>query len=239
VTAADQENMRLAEELDPGEVYTHPAGEAYERVLLYAGSSLIRDTIDRRIVHEVSTGTATYMDGGNGSSNGIIDTQDAVGGWPELSAKPAPVDTDRDGIPDYWEEENGLDPDNGGDAQLKTVDGFYPNLEVYLHSLVQHIVNYQNEGEPPADTSTTDYNPVLWNNLLLHFNSMSNELWIKHNSRISQISVFSVSGVHIASKSFHSSEISWQLPVIQSGIYIVRLQDEHRQYAVKKIPVFK
>lgn len=242
VTTADKEDMRLGEELDPGEVYTHPAEEAYDRILRYAGASLTRDTVDRRIVHEVATGTATYMDGGNGSSNGIIDTQEAVGGWPELSAQPAPLDRDRDGIPDYWEEENGLDPNDDGDAQLKTLDGLYPNLELYLHSLVKDIVDYQNEGEAPADTSThvgRGYPPDGWSDLLLYYHPLSNELRIKHSSRISRIAVYSVSGVQITSKDFHSSEFSWRLPDIPSGIYVIRLQDEYRHGVVKKIQVLR
>jgi hypothetical protein len=182
------------------------------------------------------------MDGGNGSINGIIDTQDAVGGWPGLSSQPAPLDSDRDGIPDYWEEENGLNPDDDGDAQLKTLDGFYPNLELYLHSLVKDIVDYQNEGEPPVDTVThvtRGYPADGWNDLLMRYHPLSNELWIKHTFRISRISVYSVSGVQIASKDFHSSELSWQLPAIPSGIYLIRMQDEYSQGVVKKIPVLR
>ncbi len=104
VPAADKTAMRLTTPLNSGEITTHTAEKAYERVLEFAGASLVRDTVDRRIIRDVSTGTATFMTGGNGSVNGIIDTQDHVGGWPELATLPAPADSDNDGMPDSWED---------------------------------------------------------------------------------------------------------------------------------------
>ena len=244
VSEADKENIRLEEELDPGEVYTHTAEEAYERVLLYAGASLVRDTVDSRIVHDVSTGTATYMDGGNGSTNGIIDTQEAVGGWPDLLPEAAPIDSDRDGMPDSWEEKNGLNPDNGGDAQLKTVDGFYPNLEVYLQSLVEHIVSYQNEGEPPEDTASnptgigSDKFPADFDHdIRLHFDARTKELLVQHDAAIKNIGLYSISGVQVANQRFNASEIRWQIPWVQSGIFFLRIEDEHRSQFTGKIPI--
>jgi len=213
-------------------------------VLRYAGASLVRDTVDKRIVHDVSTGTATYMDGGNGSTNGIIDTQDAVGGWPELTPAAAPIDSDRDGMPDSWEEENGLNPDNGGDAQLKTVDGFYPNLEVYLQSLVAHIVNYQNEGEPPEDTTSnpTAFGSVKFpadppNSIRMYFDAGTKELLVQHDAAIKNVGLYSISGVQVANQRFNASEIRLQIPWVQSGIFFLRIEDEHRSLFTRKIPI--
>ena len=39
----------------------------------------------------------------------LLDSQDEVGGWPELKSKPAPKDLDRDGMADAWEVANNLD----------------------------------------------------------------------------------------------------------------------------------
>ena len=59
-------------------------------------------------------------------------------------------DLDGDGIPDIWEEAYGLNPNDPNDAwQINSsVDpnGRYPNIEVYFHNLVQHIIYYQNQG---------------------------------------------------------------------------------------------
>ena len=43
-----------------GQVTTHSAAEAYEKVLAYAGASLYRDEVDARYMEEAKTGTATY-----------------------------------------------------------------------------------------------------------------------------------------------------------------------------------
>ncbi len=112
-----------------------PAEEAYEKVLEHAGASLWRDAIDTRIVDEVSNGTATY--GGSwGDGLGIIDTQSTVGGWPELKEEAAPADSDMDGMPNSWESERGLDPNDPSDANDIDKDNYYTNLENYLNSIV-------------------------------------------------------------------------------------------------------
>lgn len=126
-------------------VTSHDYATAYEQVLNYAGASYKRDAVDTRVISETRNRTYTYT-GTNGSINGLIDSQGDVGGWPVYSTTTIPTDTDGDGIPDEWEEANGLDKDSADDANDKTLDSRYTNLEVYLHWLVKDIVNAQTEG---------------------------------------------------------------------------------------------
>lgn len=125
---------------DPG-VTTHTPQEAYERVLDHAGASLRRDAVDERVIETVREGTYT-AGGSSGSKNGIIDSQEDVGGWPELQAGPAPEDSDGDGMPDAWEREKGLDPESP-DAGGKDLSTAYDNIEVYINSLVESITEKQ------------------------------------------------------------------------------------------------
>lgn len=127
-------------------VTTHTAAVGFEKVLAHAGASLKRDAVDKRAVHDTRNGTATNMNGGNGSLNGLIDTQAAVGGWPTYKSERPRKDTDGDGIPDAWEDAFGLDKNSAADGNAKTLDprGRYTNLEMYLHYLVKHIVADQN-----------------------------------------------------------------------------------------------
>lgn len=132
--------IKMEEPIDAGEVTTHSATVAFEKVLAYAGASYRRDAVDARYAMEAETGTATYTGSVTGMS-GIIDTQGDVGGWPVLSKETKPTDTDKDGMPDDWETSNGLNP-SLNDSKQYTVDTekVYTNLEVYINSLVQDIM---------------------------------------------------------------------------------------------------
>lgn len=142
VSEEDKAAMRINEPHNAKAVTTHTAEKAYSLVLDLAGASIIRDAVDERIIADVREGKATIMDGGNGSTNGIIDTQSAVGGWPELETRDVPEDSDNDGMPDNWETENGLDP-NKDDANGNNLSTAYDNVEVYINSLVAQQVEIQ------------------------------------------------------------------------------------------------
>lgn len=103
---------------------TDAADVAFERVLKSAGASRRRDAADLRLVDGVIQRT-----------NHLIDSQSEVGGWPILKSEPAPQDTDRDGMPDDWETQHGLDPNDPADRNGVKGSPGYTNLEVYLNSL--------------------------------------------------------------------------------------------------------
>lgn len=134
--AGVQVRRRRSEPFPDASVTTHTAREAFEIVLAHGGACLPRrDEVDSRIVREVLDGTATF--GGTwGRCSGIIDSQDDVGGWPMLNSAPPPLDTDQDGMPDLWEIEHMLNPDDPSDGAAITPNG-YSNLELYLNSLTR------------------------------------------------------------------------------------------------------
>ncbi len=107
------------------EVATDDALTAYKKVLANAGATLPqRDAVDVRIVNDVVNGTG-----------GIIDSEDEVGGWPELAPGVPLPDTDHDGMPDDWELARRLDPSDSGDsAKDRDADG-YTNVEEYINGL--------------------------------------------------------------------------------------------------------
>ena len=108
----------------------HTAYEAYEAVLQHAGASLVRDSVDQRIIEEVRKGIFTYGD------RGMIDSQAQAGGWPVLVSLPAPPDADNDGMPDAWEDAQGLDKNNPADNAGYQLSAVYTNLEIYMNNLI-------------------------------------------------------------------------------------------------------
>ena len=139
-------------------ISTQSAEDAFDKVITYAGASYSRDVIDNRIAKEVRNGSYTY-EGSKGSTGGIIDTQSDVGGWCALSGGTKLADTDGDGMPDEWEELNGLNPNDSSDGKTKTLDskGYYTNVEVYSNSLVEDIIKAERIG---ATETFEEYYPA-------------------------------------------------------------------------------
>jgi pectate lyase len=111
---------------------TQNAGEAYETCLRYTGCSRVRDRVDMRIIENIITGKGE-----------VIDSQDQVGGWdsyPEAK-RDADWDTDRDGMPNEWEETHGLDPRDPADRNGDQDGDGYTNLEEYVNSLVPNMID--------------------------------------------------------------------------------------------------
>lgn len=154
--------IKMDEPCPTGDVTSHTAANAFNKVLEYVGASLYRDNVDARYVEEAKTGTCVYT-GSITKSPGLIDLVSDVNGYTEANFgtgnRPTGFDTDNDGIPDEWEKANGLNPNNASDAVLYTLDTekrWYTNIEVYANSLVEHIVKAQNAD---AITTVDEYYP--------------------------------------------------------------------------------
>ena len=146
-----KKEMRLDTPLETGMVTTRTAEQAYHLVLKYAGCSKQRDIIDERIIQETINGTSTYFGSitpDAQSKPGLIDLPEDV--KPEGAESPWPhlcdggidpsllIDSDGDGIPDYWEIKHNLNPNNRADGNAVSLcEKGYTNLEVYLNSLVE------------------------------------------------------------------------------------------------------
>ncbi len=112
------------------------AADCYELVLNSAGATYPhRDAVDARVVAQVRTNTGTY-----------INTQDEVGGFPAQDCESTEADSDNDGIPDAWEDANGLNKNDPSDSRTlcladpndKETYG-YSWIEVYFNELVGEV----------------------------------------------------------------------------------------------------
>ena len=115
-------------------VETHSAEMAMKFVWPNIGCNVPRmDNHDMRILEEVATGKCRYK-GSRTGLPGLPDSQEDVGGWERYPVvrRPDSWDTDRDGVPDEWEQSHGLNPDDPIDGNSDRNSDGYTNLEEYL-----------------------------------------------------------------------------------------------------------
>lgn len=118
--------------IDPAKaVTTESAANAYASVMKNVGANFpVRDAVDTRVIAGVMNQTGR-----------IINTMADIGNFPTSAyptvSRPAGFDTDQDGMPNTWEDMNGLDPNNAADRNLTTLSALgYTNLETYLNNLI-------------------------------------------------------------------------------------------------------
>ena len=187
--------IKMDEPAPTGQVTTHSAAEAYEKVLAYVGASLYRDEIDARYMEEAKTGTAIYK-GSITNSPGIIDKVSDVNGYTEdnfgTGTRPADFDTDKDGIADEWEKSNGLNPNDASDAITYSLDekGYYTNIEVYANSLVENIMKAENQD---ALSGVDEYYPTT---ISTGISQIENDQEVG-NSAIKSITYYTLNGTKL------------------------------------------
>lgn len=133
-----------------------PATEAFDLVLATAGATLPRrDAVDERVVNMVRSGAVTppdiqpnivellsqvgyteqrVKDLVDLIPKGIITHPSQVGGYPEYKGEPY-ADADADGMPDDWERQYGLNPNDAADAAGDINGDGYTNIEKFIHNI--------------------------------------------------------------------------------------------------------
>ena len=195
-TAAELAAMRADTPFAVAPVATQSADAAMPLVLAYAGCRLpARDSVDTRIVSEVTDGTATYR-GSKNNYPGIIDSQADVGGWPALASLPSPTDTDKDGMPDAWENSVGLNRFDPSDRNLTDASG-YTRLENYLSSLAASAFPTPTFTQNIADTSVAEGGSVSFSVSVASSADYSSQ-WYKNGVAIAGATGLTLSLAHVA-----------------------------------------
>lgn len=125
--ATNRDDYKKTEPFPTYPINTDHAEIAFQKVLNHVGA-LPRDPVDQRIITDVINGTGK-----------IINSQDEVGGWPILTGEPE-VDTNRNGIPDWWEIKHGLDA-NDPELPKRITDSGYTVIEEYLNWKASSLIN--------------------------------------------------------------------------------------------------
>lgn len=142
LTDKDKNEIKINKPHDiQNNVKTDAAKVAYDKILQIGGASLVKDAVDLHVLKDVKNGSFTYS-GSKGSSNGIIDSQKDVGGFPDLKTGKSLPDSDNDGMPDEWEIKNKLNP-KIANSNERDLNKNYDNIEVYFNDLVKKITERQ------------------------------------------------------------------------------------------------
>jgi hypothetical protein len=129
VPMATEKDARVFKPFPAAPVTLHKAEDAYQLILANAGATLPRrDPVDLRVIESVRSGKVAFK-------NGIINSPADVGGWPEYKSAEPDVDSDGDGIPDWWEKKYGLNPNDPSDAARTKNGRGYTYLEMYLNGI--------------------------------------------------------------------------------------------------------
>ena len=122
----DQATM-VSQRFDFAPITLQSANDAYNSVLESAGASALRDTVDARVVNEVRTQTGQ-----------VIDSPSEVGGLPGFTVVASRLDSDQDGLPDYWENSiSGLNAHDDSDSVVDTDGNGWTALEEYFGTRTQ------------------------------------------------------------------------------------------------------
>jgi hypothetical protein len=216
-------------------VTTHSAEQAYQHVLTNAGASFKRDSTDMRIMNEVAN-RLTPMRASNGTTKGgLIDTQSDVGGWNTYAYKTedVPADTDRDGMPDGWEDANGLNKADATDRNIKNAEG-YTNLEVYLNSIVAGLII---PTAKPEEVKTVKTNISVYPNPLRTVGQVKYHLASNANIEIVLTDITGKTVMQIAHEVRNAGNYSdkFEVSQLRNGIYFLQFKNGNTNQAIKVV----
>ena len=206
---------------------TQSADDAYMEIIADAGAfPWARDSVDIRIINDLQQGTGR-----------IIDSQAEVGGYPQLPVvqRPSDWDTDQDGMPDQWEDSNGLNKTDPEDRNGDDDGDGYTNLEAYLNS-TDLLVSVK-------ETAVIIPENLALNNFPNPFNPSTSIVYTLPEKTPVHLSVYSSTGAKICdlvNKTMPGGnyQVEFSGENLASGVYFIHLQTGE-QSATRKMILIK
>ncbi len=200
---------------EPYKINIQTAEEAYNSVLQKVGT-INRDSVERRIIREVKTGTSIFK--ASQGKWGIIDKSYNAEGYLEYPTAQAPVDNDNDGMADEWEIANGLDPTNSNDRNLTTSEG-YTALEVYLNSLMGEYIEHN-------FLSSVEVKNFIEASIVPSM--IKNQFTIVSDENVQRVHIFDVMG-RLTKTVNLSTENIVDITELNNGLYLVELSGNNKK----------
>lgn len=199
---------------DPYGTNIESALNAYQSVVSKSGT-INRDSVERRVIREVKTGTATFK--ASLGTMGIIDKSFDAEGYLAYAPASAPVDNDRDGMADEWETASGLNPADATDRNLLTKDG-YTALEVYLNSLVGEMIEH--------DFKASGVDQITAHKIEIFPTIATDKLTLISNLSLKSVSFFSLVGSKIRTILLDGNN-SIDITFLKQGCYTISVAAEN------------
>ena len=228
------------------------ADEAFQKVVKQAGASLPRyDEVDARVLKEAAGETDPIYKGDYGQL-GIIDTpyditltahdefaalreedntEIDVTCYPRLQPVADDyanqvVDTDGDGLPDSYETEVGLNPNDATDGMKLTASG-YSNLEVFLNAVADRQIDATQYTQHQAVSTFTAFNAVVgddetYQTLQAAIDAAPADdtpyyIFVKSGTYTGHVQI-DRANVHITGQSKQNTIVSWDRTAAEGGV---------------------
>ena len=228
------------------------ADEAFQKVVKQAGASLPRyDEVDARVLKEAA-GESDPIYKGDYGQLGIIDTpyditltahdefaalreedntEIDVTCYPRLQPVADDyanqvVDTDGDGLPDSYETEVGLNPNDATDGMKLTASG-YSNLEVFLNAVADRQIDATQYTQHQAVSTFTAFNAVVgegetYQTLQAAIDAAPADdtpyyIFVKSGTYTGHVQI-DRANVHITGQSKQNTIVSWDRTAAEGGV---------------------
>jgi pectate lyase len=201
------DKIKASTQLPTPDITTSGSQTAYSEVLEKAGC-LPKDTVSRQTEYEVRNRTGDW---------GRIIPDDLFYG---LRTGSAPQDSDNDGMPDFWEDSVGTNPDvtdNNGDIN----NNQYTNIEDYLHYCAEMKIRDNTVGiSEKAVSPGTTINPVRIHNGSLYYHT-------PESITPSPITIFNSRGQTVISEIEHigRNRVKISIKNHYKGVYFLKAAD--------------
>lgn len=205
----------------PYKINIETAENSYQSVVNKVGT-VNRDSVERRIIREVKTGTAIFK--ASQGKWGIIDKSYNAEGYLTYPTAVAPTDNDRDGMADVWESSKGLNPADASDRNWVTVEG-YTALEVYLNSLMGEIIN------PVFYTGIRNTETKTLHSIFPNF--VDDSFKVISNSDPIRAEIFSLTGLKLKTNEL-TGNYTIYVSELNSGCYLVKVTNKDKTNEVFK-----
>ncbi len=216
----------------PAITYT-PTNELLNKLRSVNGA-FPRDSMDRRLFDPLFTGNITSVPIGEAAADDVYILDVPL---------PTPIDTDEDGMPDYWEQAHGLQSnvqDHNGLNLSMSITGTagYTNLECYLNCLSDALINGSSSPACGINliTNTLDNNFAV-GFVAIYPNPTTSELNIRmlKGQIIGQIKLLDAIGNTLKVKNGDSTQATFNIADYAPGIYFLEISDQDGSTVLKKI----